>query len=93
MLRFSRAPNLRQRSCVEAGCLVVFNPERRQFRWLNASAWVLFDLCSGVTESELATAYCEATGAPVSPDAWLKLRSTLASLEASGLVVATKEER
>jgi hypothetical protein len=58
--RFAREPGLRTRPLPDLGCLLVFTPERPGMHWLNASAWLLFELCEDASEDEIVAEYATA---------------------------------
>lgn len=58
--RFARTPGLRTRPLPDLGYLLVFTPERPRIHWLNASAWLLFELCESASEDEILAEYATA---------------------------------
>lgn len=85
--RFSREPGLRTRPLPELGCLLVFTPARPRLRWLNASAWLLLELCEDASEEEIAAEYATAWQ-PADARAGLReeLRAGLEELVRGGIV-------
>lgn len=87
MVRHAKAPGLQLKRLPELGYLLVFTPERPRFHWLNAKAWLIFELCEDSSEEEIfadyATTWCpgERRG-----ELRAELRAGIHELVQSGLV-------
>lgn len=60
---FTRQPGLRVRAVPELGRCLVFTPAQPQLHTLNASAWLVFELCDGRSLAAIEAAYRDAIGA------------------------------
>lgn len=84
--RYAKNPKLHLRPLKEHGILFASAIEQPQIRKLNTAAWLMFELCDGRNERDLAQAYAQITG--VAEDrAWQKVEPMLGHLVASGMIV------
>ncbi|MEJ7596629.1 MAG: hypothetical protein WKG01_01865 [Kofleriaceae bacterium] len=91
-LTYVQTPGLRTRPLASQGYLIVFDPERPMLRWLNCTAWVVFELCTGITENQIKMDYGTVV-APSSPeDVAQHVRAALNQLVSGGLIRAQPKE-
>ncbi|HEV7285876.1 MAG TPA: PqqD family protein [Kaistia sp.] len=63
---------------------MVFTPAAPRLYRLNLNAWLILELCQGLSPRALTEAYLETV--PPSPDARMQLQEGLATLLESGIV-------
>ena len=77
-------PGVRVRPVPELETCVVFTPADPRLYRLNLNAWLILELCQGLTPDALSQAYLEAV--PPAANAEVQLREGLATLLESGIV-------
>lgn len=87
---YTKITNLRVRPVPEMETCLVFTPDDPCVYTLNASAWLIFELCDGRPWDELQSAYCEAVS-PLTPpaEALQQLEAGIARLELQKLICNT----
>lgn len=84
---YARTAALRIRPVPERECCIVFTPDRPNLYTLNATAWLILELCDGQDGRSLEAAYRSAIGAPPdSASAGAELRAVIADFEQKGIV-------
>lgn len=83
---FTRRPSLRVRAVPELERCLVFTPERPQLHTLNASAWLVFELCDGRTLAGIEAAYRDAIGAGPEQAVAPELHAIVGELTGRGIV-------
>lgn len=90
VIRYTKNPQLHLRPIAERGILFAADTARPQIRKLNTPAWLMFELCDGRNQRDLAQAYAEIAG--LAPDrVWRTVEPMLAGLVASGMIVPINE--
>lgn len=84
---YRTAPGLRIRAVPEIETYIAFAPDPARLCTLNASAWLILELCEGKTPDELDRTYARAVSPPLSPDhARAQLRAGLEGLRSMKLM-------
>lgn len=84
---FRHVPGLRIRRLPEINSCIVFKPGEPHLYTPNTSAWLLLELCPGLTDLQLETAFVEAVMPVVSEDeARRQVGEGLEMLLAQGLI-------
>lgn len=83
---FTRQPSLRVRPVPELQRCLVFTPEQPRLYTLNASAWLVFELCDGRSLAGIEAAYREAIGAHPGQAVASELHAIVGDLAGLGIV-------
>jgi len=65
---YRTAPGLRIRPVPEIDTWIAFAPDPARLVTLNATAWLILELCEGSTPEELDAAYLDAVSPPLDPE-------------------------
>ncbi len=83
---FNRHPSLRVRPVPELERCLVFTPEQPRLYTLNASAWLVLELCDGRTLAGIEAAYRDAIGAAPGQAVAPELHAIVGDLAGKGIV-------
>jgi len=87
---YVKAPDLRIRPVPEMGCCLVYTPRNPNLYTLNATAWLILELCDGRSGAEIAASFAtivrESTGRTGEPGIFVH---GLEDLMAKGIVTRT----
>ncbi|MGO1068955.1 aKG-HExxH-type peptide beta-hydroxylase [Lysobacter sp. CA199] len=89
-VRYAKNPKLQLRPVQDRGILFAADTSLPQIRKLNTPAWLMFELCDGRSERDLAQAYAQIAGIGAD-SAWRQIEPMLGNLVASGLVLPIRE--
>lgn len=93
-LRYAHAPRIRVRPIPEMQSCAVYDPERAELYRLDGIAWLVFELCTGVTGATIERAYLRIAGETTARDtARAVFRTTLADLLSRGIVRCLRRGR
>ena len=88
---YAKPPDLRIRPVPELECCLVFTPQRPNLYTLNATAWLVLELCDGRAGSALEEAYRESLELQEGDaDPKDELHGIIEDFERWGLVVRTR---
>jgi hypothetical protein len=91
---YRKVPNIRVRPIPEMECCLVFTPDDPDIHTLNASAWLVFELCDGRNWDELAREFHEAVEPLRTPaEVRQELLAAIETLERNGIVERCPERR